>query len=60
MTTLRELSRCPHCGAVGVKIYDPITIDTQPVDAPYCGQCGKNWPEPKTPKPTAPNTEYSR
>lgn len=39
-----ELSRCPYCGARGVKQYAPIILDGVPVDRPYCGRCGRNYP----------------
>lgn len=38
-------SRCPRCGARGVKQYQPIVLDGVPTDRPYCGVCGKNYPE---------------
>lgn len=43
------LSRCPRCGARGVKCFEPLTRDGYQVDVPYCGKCGKNWPpDPQT------------
>ncbi len=39
------LSRCPFCGARGVLINDPLTLDGTIIDDPYCGVCGKNWPK---------------
>lgn len=38
-------SRCPNCGARGVKMLDPLVMDGHDCDKPYCGQCGKNWPD---------------
>lgn len=38
------LSRCPRCGARGVKQYEPLVVDGYPRDVPYCGKCGKNYP----------------
>lgn len=40
----RELSRCPHCGARGVRIADSHISDGCTLVFDYCGQCGKNWP----------------
>lgn len=39
------LSTCPHCGARGVKEFQPLTKDGYQCDVPYCGICGKNWPD---------------
>lgn len=44
MTQERELSRCPRCGARGVKQFEPLIVDGYPRDVPYCGKCGKNYP----------------
>lgn len=41
---VRPLSRCPFCGARGVKLYEPLRFDGHDVDVPYCGKCGKNYP----------------
>ena len=46
----RELSRCPHCGARGVKVADDRKFDGVKVGVDYCGQCGRNWP-PEAPTP---------
>ena len=43
------LSRCPRCGARGVKQFEPLVIDGMPRDVPYCGVCGKNYPDPPEP-----------
>lgn len=40
------LSRCPRCGARGVKLFEPLIVDGFPRDVPYCGICGRNYPEP--------------
>lgn len=51
MTTARvELSRCPWCGARGVKQFDPIVLDGVPTDRPYCGKCGRNYPSDPPPE----------
>lgn len=50
---IRELSRCPHCRARGVKLYEPLRHDGYDCDVPYCGQCGRNYPS-ETTAPTAP------
>jgi uncharacterized protein with PIN domain len=42
-----ELSRCPFCGARGVKQYEPLVVDGLPRDVPYCGKCGRNYPVEK-------------
>lgn len=47
MNDEREPSRCPFCGARGVKCFAPLTVDTVQVDVPYCGHCGKNYPRPR-------------
>jgi uncharacterized protein (DUF983 family) len=47
---IRALSRCPHCGARGVKLFEPLRHDGYDVDVPYCGHCGKNYP-PERPDP---------
>lgn len=39
-----ELTKCPHCGARGVKIADRRIRDGFAIVADYCGKCGKNWP----------------
>jgi len=41
-----ELSKCPRCGARGVKQFEPLVVDGYPRDVPYCGKCGRNYPEP--------------
>lgn len=38
-------SRCPYCGARGVKQYEPLVVDGLPRDVPYCGKCGRNYPD---------------
>lgn len=44
-------SRCPRCGAQGVKQFEPLMLDGHNCDVPYCGKCGRNWPpEPQTPR----------
>lgn len=42
-------SKCPHCGAKGVKQFQPLTKDGYQCDVPYCGICGKNYPAEKPP-----------
>lgn len=49
MAHLLELSKCPRCGARGVKIADRWEKDGVTFEWPYCGVCGKNWPEPPQP-----------
>lgn len=44
MGRVPELSRCPFCGALGVKLFEPLTMDGHQADVPYCGKCGKNYP----------------
>ena len=39
------MSRCPFCGARGVKLRDELTLNGMPFRFDYCGRCGKNWPE---------------
>lgn len=56
MGRVRELSRCPHCGARGVKLFEPLIMDGHQADEPYCGQCGKNYPpDPEPPAPPRDN-----
>lgn len=38
------VSRCPKCGARGVRIADRRILDGVPLVFDYCGRCGKNWP----------------
>lgn len=45
------VSKCPNCGARGVKIHQPLTKDGLDCDVAYCGICGKNHPpDPQTPR----------
>lgn len=37
-------SRCPFCGARGVKIADRPVIDGVTFRFDYCGHCGRNSP----------------
>lgn len=53
------LSRCPRCGARGVKLFDPLVVDGLPRDVPYCGQCGRNYPD-ETQKPPTNVTPFER
>jgi hypothetical protein len=39
------MSRCPFCGARGVKLRDELTLNGVGFRFDYCGRCGKNWPE---------------
>ena len=39
------MSRCPHCGARGVKLRDDLELGSTVVGRDYCGRCGKNWPK---------------
>lgn len=41
---MSEPSKCPHCGARGVKIADEISRDGVSFRFDYCGVCGKNYP----------------
>lgn len=50
MAAKREPSRCPHCGAVGVKQWEPFVKDGYATDVPYCGRCGKNYPPEQKPR----------
>lgn len=43
------MSRCPHCGARGVKLTDVVVTDGYTIVTDYCGKCGKNHPKPQTP-----------
>ena len=52
---MREVSRCPHCGAKGVKLVEPLMKDGYDTDRPYCGACGKNYPVEHEPEPTRDN-----
>lgn len=52
MPRMPELSRCPFCRARGVKQYEPLVIDGMPRDVPYCGVCGKNYPDDPAPPRT--------
>lgn len=38
------MSRCPFCGARGVKLADELTLNGVAFRFDYCGRCGKNWP----------------
>ena len=38
------MSRCPFCGARGVKIADELSLNGVAFRFDYCGRCGKNWP----------------
>ena len=38
------MSRCPFCGARGVKLEDHVTLNELTWRADYCGRCGKTWP----------------
>lgn len=38
------MSRCPFCGARGVKIADELSLNGVVFRFDYCGRCGKNWP----------------
>jgi uncharacterized protein (DUF983 family) len=57
MTTarVRELSRCPRCGARGVKLFASLFSDGLECDVPYCGNCGKNYPSERPPDPPRDN-----
>jgi len=45
------LSRCPFCGARGVRMADRRIVDGVPLQFDYCGKCGKNWPPHDRGKP---------
>lgn len=47
-------SKCPHCGAKGVKQFSPLIKDGFMTDHPYCGVCGKNWPPEPSDTPPSP------
>lgn len=49
MARVPELSRCPFCKAKGVKQFEPLVVDGIPRDVPYCGVCGRNYPEEQQP-----------
>ena len=38
------MSRCPFCGARGVKLADELSVNGVAFRFDYCGRCGKNWP----------------
>lgn len=59
MARIREMSRCPHCGARGVKLLEPLIKDGYNTDQPYCGACGKNWPMPPD-EPNEPRDNVTR
>lgn len=55
-----DLSRCPFCRARGVKNFDPLVVDGLPRDVPYCGVCGKNYPDDKPAPPRDNVTAFER
>ena len=36
--------RCPRCKR-GVKVESSYELQGMRIDDPYCGWCGRNWPE---------------
>ncbi len=39
------MSRCPHCGARGVKLEDYVHLQELTIRTDYCGRCGRSWPK---------------
>lgn len=39
------MTRCPFCGALGVKLADEVHLQELTWRLDYCGRCGKNWPK---------------
>lgn len=52
-------SRCPHCGARGVRCEDRRWMDGLEFSWPYCGKCGRNYPTKST-DPTPGNFTAAR